>query len=126
MFSYNLSLVLAFVTLLLGVYFEQIWMGIALAIVIFVMLTFAKPKPRPKPVPPPAPEQVVIQGVPEYPSNIMDFYKRGAKPGKPLFIQTVPYKPPLIESLFKGIASWTALFFRAIGHLMYREPPKKK
>lgn len=118
MFSYNLSLVLALVAILLGVYLEQIWIGFGLAIVIFVMLTFAKPKPRPIPIQPPGPQQVVIQQVPEYPKKVMDFYKRGAKAGKPLFIQTVPYKPPLIEGILGQLGKWVGKGIRGLTYLL--------
>ena len=128
--AYNLSLILALVTVLLGVYLDQMWIGFGLALVIFVMLTFAKPKPRPKPKPAPGPQQVAVQQVPEYPKDIMDFYKRGAKKSKPLLIQTVPYEKPWHEKILVYNIKIVGWIFKKIGKgistFLFGEKEKKE
>jgi len=113
--SYNLSLIFALVAILLGVYLDQMWIGFALAIVIFVIMVFSKPKPRPAPPKAPAAQQVVIQQRPEYPKEMMDFYKRGSKRGDPLYIQVMKPGDSWATSIIKSLAGTVGWVFKGVG-----------
>jgi hypothetical protein len=113
--SYNLSLIFALVAILLGVYLDQMWIGFALAIVIFVIMVFAKPKPRPAPPSAPGPQQVVIQQRPEYPKEMMDFYKRGSKRGDPLYIETVSGGPSWASKVLSSLVGVIGWGFKKVG-----------
>ena len=119
--TYNLSLVLALVTILLGVYLDLMWIGFALAIVIFVMLTFAKPKPKPKPVPPNV-QQVAMEQFPkytdDYPEHITKFHKRGYKKGDPLYIEIIKPKDSFVKIALKSTLKFTSWLFKGLGDLV--------